>query len=71
MQAEQVAGRPAEVIRLRAPAGEEGATVLDRVLPAAGLDVRGAAGLKGLEDPCERLFRGPKLRIIVPVTPFP
>src|SRR5262249_50698562 len=46
-QAEQVPGRPAEGMRLVAPAGEEAPAILDGDLPAADRDQVGAARLKG------------------------
>jgi len=49
-QAEQVAGRPAERLGLRAPLGEEAATVLDSLLPPIVWDQIRAAGFKMLED---------------------
>jgi hypothetical protein len=48
-QAEQVAGRPAERLGLRAPLGKEAATVLDGLVPAIVWNEVRAAGLKALE----------------------
>jgi hypothetical protein len=62
VEAEQVAGGPAEGGGRVAPLGEEALPVLDRLLPATGPDVVGAVGFKGLEDP-ERFSKARKCEL--------
>src|SRR5260370_41734158 len=54
VEAEQIVRRPAQRLNLIAPAGEEAAAVLDGLVPAIGLDVIGAAELKGRKAGHER-----------------
>jgi hypothetical protein len=52
MQTEQVALRPAECLRLRAPGRKEAPAVLDGLPPAIMIDVVGAAAVEGIETRC-------------------
>src|SRR5262249_32141395 len=55
VQAEQVAGRPAERLGLLPPASQEPSAVLKGSLPAGHWDEVGAAGFQNLEDAAERM----------------
>src|SRR6516225_4927103 len=53
VEAEEVAGGPAECLGLVAPLGQEPPAVLDGGPPAGNRDEIGAAGFEGLEDAAE------------------